>query len=103
KSNVVACRVDKRDLDAIDALIEAGIRSTRSDAAAWLIHAGIEAHKALFEKVYGTVAEIRRLRVGVQQLVQETEQLEADTLEARKEQNMDSETKSNPLDQEQAS
>jgi len=103
KSNVVACRVDKRDLDAIDALIEAGIRSTRSDAAAWLIHAGIEAHKALFEKVYGTVAEIRRLRVGVQQLVQETEQLEADTLEARKEQNTDSDTKRNTLDQEQAS
>jgi hypothetical protein len=53
KSNVVACRIDKRDLDAIDALIEAGIRSTRSDAAAWLIHAGIEANKALFEKVDG--------------------------------------------------
>jgi len=77
KSNVVACRVDKRDLDAIDALIEAGIRSTRSDAAAWLIHAGIEANKALFEKVDGTVAEIRRLRLSVQQLVQESEQKEA--------------------------
>jgi len=77
KSNVVACRVDKRDQDAIDALIEAGIRSTRSDAAAWLIHAGIEANKALFEKVDGTVAEIRRLRLSVQQLVQETEQQDA--------------------------
>ncbi len=86
KSNVVACRVEKRDLDAIDALIEAGIRSTRSDAAAWLIHAGIEANKALFEKVDGTVAEIRRLRLGVQQLVQETERQLAVTLEARKEQ-----------------
>ena len=103
KSNVVACRIDKRDLDAIDALIEAGIRSTRSDAAAWLIHAGIVSHKALFEKVYGTVTEIRRLRMGVQQLVQETEQLEADTLETRKEQNTASATKSNTLDQEQAS
>lgn len=76
KSNVVACRIDKRDLEAIDALIEAGIRSTRSEAAAWLIHAGIEANKALFEKVEGTVAEIRRLRGVVQQLVQETEQKE---------------------------
>ena len=73
KSNVVACRVDKRDLDAIDALIEAGIRSTRSDAAAWLIHAGIEANKTLFEKVNSTVAEIRRLRASMQQLVQEGE------------------------------
>lgn len=76
KSNVIACRVDKRDLEAIDALIEAGIRSTRSDAAAWLIHAGIEANKTLFEKVEGTVAEIRRLRGVVQQLVQETERKE---------------------------
>jgi hypothetical protein len=33
KTNVVTCRVDDRDLDAIDALVEVGIRSTRSDAA----------------------------------------------------------------------
>ena len=71
KSNVVTCRIDGRDLDAVDALIEAGIRSTRSDAAAWLIHAGIEANRPLFEKVYGTVAEIRRLRVVAQSLAQE--------------------------------
>src|SRR6266702_2275100 len=30
KSNVVTCRIDGRDLDAVDALIEVGIRSTRS-------------------------------------------------------------------------
>ncbi len=71
KSNVVTCRIDGRDLDAVDALIEAGIRSTRSDAVAWLIHAGIEANRPLFEKVYGTVAEIRRLRVVAQSLAQE--------------------------------
>lgn len=66
KSNVVTCRIDGYDLDALDALVEAGIRTTRSDAAAWFIHAGIEANKALLEKVYGTVAEIRRLRVVAQ-------------------------------------
>jgi ATP-dependent Clp protease ATP-binding subunit ClpA len=71
KSNVVTCRIDGRDLDAVDALIEAGIRSTRSDAAAWLIHAGIEANRPLFEKVYGTVAEIRRLRGVAQSLALE--------------------------------
>ena len=69
--NVRECRIDGRDLDAVDALIEAGIRTTRSDAAAWLIHAGIEANRQLFEKVYGTVAEIRRLRVVAQSLAQE--------------------------------
>lgn len=71
KSNVVTCRIDDRDLDAIDALIEAGIRSNRSDAASWLIHVGLEANKELVEKVYGTVAEIRRLRVMAQALAQE--------------------------------
>lgn len=71
KGNVITCRIDGRDLNAIDALIEAGVRSTRSDAAAWLIHAGIEANRALFEKVYDTVAEIRRLRVVAQSLAQE--------------------------------
>ncbi len=62
KGNVVTCRIDDRDLAAIDALVEAGIRSTRSDAASWLIHAGVEANQALFEKVTATLAEIRRLR-----------------------------------------
>jgi len=66
KDNVVTCRVDDRALAAIDALVEAGIRGTRSDAASWLIGAGIEANRDLFEKVYATVAEIRRLRQTAQ-------------------------------------
>ena len=71
KTSVVTCRIIGSDLDAIDTLIEAGIRSTRSEAAAWLIHAGIEANKDLLEQVYGTVAEIRRLRLMAQNLVQQ--------------------------------
>ena len=62
KDNVVSCRVADADLAAIDMLVEAGIRGTRSEAAQWLIHAGITAHKDLFAKVAGTVDEIRRLR-----------------------------------------
>ncbi len=71
KSNVIACRLDDRDLDALDALVEAGIRSTRSDAAAWLIRAGIEAQRPLFERVYTTVAEIRQLRAAAQKMAEE--------------------------------
>ena len=71
KANVITCRVDDRDLDAIDALVEAGIRSTRSDAASWLISAGIDAHRELFERVYATVAEIRNLRAGAQAIAQQ--------------------------------
>ncbi|HEX5504890.1 MAG TPA: Clp protease N-terminal domain-containing protein [Thermomicrobiales bacterium] len=71
KGNVVTCRIADADLDALDALIEAGIRTTRSDAAAWLIHAGIEANRDLFAKVYETVAEIRRLRAAAQSIAEE--------------------------------
>lgn len=71
KNNVVTCRINDRDLDAIDALIEAGIRTTRSDAASWLIHAGIDSHRELLDRVYATVAEIRRLRAEAQALALE--------------------------------
>jgi ATP-dependent Clp protease ATP-binding subunit ClpA len=71
KNNVITCRLDDRALDALDALVEAGIRSTRSDAAAWLIGAGIEAHHALFDHVYATVQEIRQLRQKAQSIAQQ--------------------------------
>ena len=62
KSNVVMCRLDDDDLNALDTLIEAGVRTTRSDAAAWLIRAGIQANDPLFNSVRDKVAQIRRLR-----------------------------------------
>jgi len=71
KDNVVTCRVDDSALNAIDALIEAGIRSTRSDAAAWLIGSGIEANREFFTSVYSTVAEIKRLREKAQALARQ--------------------------------
>ena len=73
KGSVITCRIDSDDLEALDALIEAGIRSTRSDAAAWLIHAGIQANLDLFDKVYTTVAEIKRLREQAQSAAKELE------------------------------
>lgn len=71
RSNVVTCRLDDRTLDAIDALVEAGVRTTRSEAAAWLIAAGIEANRELFARVNATVAEIRRLRAEAQAIAQQ--------------------------------
>ncbi len=71
KGNVVTCRIDDRDLEALDALVEAGIRGTRSDAASWLIHAGIEAHQPLLQRVRATVAEIRQLRNDAQAMAQQ--------------------------------
>jgi ATP-dependent Clp protease ATP-binding subunit ClpA len=71
KNNVVTCRLDDSVLDALDALVEAGIRSSRSDAVAWLLSAGINAHKELFDRVYTTVAEIRQLRSEAQLIARE--------------------------------
>lgn len=70
RGNVISCRVDASDLAAIDALVEAGIRGTRSEAAAWLIHTGITTHRSLFEQVNSTVAEIRRLRSEAQAIAE---------------------------------
>jgi ATP-dependent Clp protease ATP-binding subunit ClpA len=70
RNNVITVRVSDSDLDAIDALIEAGVRTTRSDAASWLIGAAIDANSDLFKRVYATVTDIRRLRGVTQAAVQ---------------------------------
>jgi ATP-dependent Clp protease ATP-binding subunit ClpA len=71
RDNVIACRVDDRVLDSIDALIEAGIHATRSEAAARLILDGLEANRPLLERVQAAVADIRRLREQTQRLAQQ--------------------------------
>lgn len=71
KSNVVTCRLDDRALEGIDALVEAGVRATRSEAAAWLIAAGIEANRELFTRVNATIEQIRRLRAEAQAIAQQ--------------------------------
>src|SRR5690242_6208305 len=71
KNNVVTCRLDDAAVGALDALVEAGIRSTRSDAAAWLISAGIEAHRELFDRVNATVSEIRKLRLEARDIARQ--------------------------------
>jgi Clp amino terminal domain, pathogenicity island component len=71
KSNVVSCRLDDRSLEALDTLVESGVRTTRSDAAAWLIAAGIDSHKALFDRLASTIQSIRQLRLDAQAIANE--------------------------------
>jgi ATP-dependent Clp protease ATP-binding subunit ClpA len=71
KNNVVTFRLDDRSLEALDTLVEAGVRTTRSDAAAWLIAAGIDSHKALFERLASTIQSIRQLRLDAQAIANE--------------------------------
>jgi ATP-dependent Clp protease ATP-binding subunit ClpA len=73
KSNVVMCRVDDLDMDAIDTLIEAGVRPNRSDAAGWLIKAGLESKRAVVDSVRDKVLEIRRIRADARALAENAE------------------------------
>ncbi len=77
---MITVRVSDRDLAAIDALVESGIRATRSDAASWLIGVGVNANRQLLERIYATIEQIRQLRADAQALAQETG---ADTNEMR--------------------
>jgi ATP-dependent Clp protease ATP-binding subunit ClpA len=71
RSNVVSCRLGDSALNALDALVEAGVRGTRSEAAAWLIEAGIEARRDFFQKINDTVSQIRELRAQAQSLAEQ--------------------------------
>jgi hypothetical protein len=62
RDNVISCRLDGTTLDAVDTLVEAGVRTTRADAATWLIQVGLEANRELLKELADTVTQIRRLR-----------------------------------------
>jgi ATP-dependent Clp protease ATP-binding subunit ClpA len=73
KNNVVMCRVGDLDMDAIDTLIEAGVRANRSDAAGWLIKAGLDAKRSVLDSVRDKVLEIRRIREDARALAENAE------------------------------
>jgi ATP-dependent Clp protease ATP-binding subunit ClpA len=92
RDNVVTCRVDDRTLAALDAMVEVGVYSTRSEAAARLIVAGIEANQPLLERVYAAAAQIRRVREDTQKLTQEWRATEAATPSASQEPDVNAST-----------
>ena len=73
RNNVVMCRLDDAQIEAIDILIEAGVRANRGDAAAWLIRAGLESKGSVVDAVRDKVAEIRRLREDARTLAEGAE------------------------------
>lgn len=62
REHVVMVRVNDESLKKIDAIIQSGIITSRSAAAAFLISEGIKAHGALFNRIKQRSAEIERLR-----------------------------------------
>ena len=62
RGNVVMVRLGDAAVAALDELVEAGLSGSRSEAAAFLLGAGIDAQRELFKRVGKHSAEIKRIR-----------------------------------------
>ena len=60
-------RLGDAALDALDQLVEGGLFGSRSEAAAFLLRAGIAAQRELFSRVRKYSAEIKRIRQSLKQ------------------------------------
>lgn len=65
RGNVVMVRLGDAAVTALDQLVVAGMFGSRSEAAAFLLGAGIEAQHELFERVGKHSAEIKRIRQSI--------------------------------------
>ncbi len=62
RSNVVMVRLSDDALARIDQLVEATLFGSRSEAAAYLLGAGIESQEQLFDRLSTLTGEIRKLK-----------------------------------------
>ena len=62
RGNVVMVRLGDAALAGLDELVEAGLSGSRSEAAAFLLGAGIEAQHELFKRIGKHSAKIKRIR-----------------------------------------
>lgn len=69
RDNVVMVRVDKESLNRLDELVEAEVVGSRSEAAAYLITAGIAARQSLFDTIAAKVDEIRKAKEELRKLL----------------------------------
>ena len=71
RDNVVMVRTNKESLDRLDELVEGGIASSRSEAAAFLIAEGIKARRGLFDRISEKIDEIRKTKEELRLLIEE--------------------------------
>jgi Arc/MetJ-type ribon-helix-helix transcriptional regulator len=72
RGNVVMARLSDDALAKVDQLVEATLFSSRSEAAAYLVGAGIESQKELFERLGAHTDEIRKLKEQLRKIAFET-------------------------------
>jgi len=68
RGNVVMVRLSDDAVARIDQLVEASLFGSRSECAAFLIGAGIESQKELFDRLSAHTEEIRRLKEQLRQV-----------------------------------
>ncbi|HZF09643.1 MAG TPA: hypothetical protein VFE33_12705 [Thermoanaerobaculia bacterium] len=71
RDNVVMVRLGDEPAQRLDELVEAGLFGSRSEAAAFLIGAGIHAQRELFARIAEQAAELHRLRDLLHQTARE--------------------------------
>lgn len=71
RDHVVMARVGDEAVERMDELVEAGLFGSRSEAAAFLIGAGIHSQRGLFERISLQASEIKRLRDELLQTARE--------------------------------
>ncbi|MGD0298930.1 MAG: ribbon-helix-helix domain-containing protein [Bryobacteraceae bacterium] len=62
RGNVVMVRLGDEALERVDQLVEATLFSSRSEATAYLVGAGIESQQELFDRLGTHTKEIRKLK-----------------------------------------
>jgi Arc/MetJ-type ribon-helix-helix transcriptional regulator len=67
RGNVVMVRLGDDSVARLDDLVESGIFGSRSEAAAFLVGAGIRAQRQLFERIAMQTSEIKRLRTSLRE------------------------------------
>ena len=68
RGNVVMARLSDDALARINQLVEATVFNSRSEAAAFLISAGIESQRELFDRLSAHTDEIRKLKEQLRQV-----------------------------------
>jgi Arc/MetJ-type ribon-helix-helix transcriptional regulator len=71
RDNVVMVRLGDDALARLDELVEAGLFGSRSEAAAFLVGAGIRAQKPLLDRIAGQTATIGRMRKALRKMALE--------------------------------
>lgn len=59
-SYVVSVRLPQGDLDVTDALVEAGVFKSRSEAVAFLAHKGVESIRPVLQELMGKLEELKK-------------------------------------------